>query len=118
MAALDAQNKREGNRLLALLPEAEYRRLEPHLEKIVVALREVLYEANKPIEYVFFPLNGVMSIVATMEDGRVAEVGTIGNEGMVGIPVFLGAEQTPSLAFSQVAGEALRLKVAVFREEV
>lgn len=118
MTAWEAESKRKGNELLALLPEAEYERLAPHLEKIVIALREVLYEANKPIKYVFFPLNGVMSIVAVMEDGRLAEVATIGKEGMVGMPVFLGAEQTPSLAFSQVAGEALRLNVSEFRKQV
>ncbi len=107
-----------GNRLLALLPEAEYKRLEPHLEKVALPLREVLYEADKPIEHVFFPLTGVTSIVAEMEDGRIAEVGTIGNEGMAGLPVFLGAEKTPTLAFQQVPGEALRMRVDVFRKEI
>ncbi len=109
---------RSGNRLLALLPEAEYQRLEPHLQKVVLSLRDVLYEADKPIEYVYFPLTGVTSIIAAMEDGRIAEVGTIGNEGMAGLPVFLGAEKTPTMAFEQVPGESLRMRVDVFRKEV
>ncbi len=105
------------NRLLTVLPRADYDRLRPHLEKVSLPLKDVLYEANGPISHVFFPLNGVVSLVL-MDGGFSLEVGTIGNEGMVGTPVFLGAESSPSRAISQVPGEALRLETEVFQEEM
>ena len=80
------------NRLLAALPKDDYDRLLPHLEKVSLPLRDILYEANGPIEHVYFPLSGVVSLVI-MDSGSTLEVGIIGNEGLVGTPVFLGAEQ-------------------------
>jgi CRP-like cAMP-binding protein len=106
------------NRLLAALPRGHYRRLLPHLERVPLPLREILYDANGPISHVFFPLNGVVSLVILMEGGVILEVGTIGNEGMVGTPVFLGSESSPTRAMSQVAGEALRMEVKVFQKEM
>jgi len=106
------------NRLLATLPRDDYNRLLPHLEKVSLPLREILYEANGPIPHVFFPLNGVVSLVITMEGGFTLEVGTIGNEGMVGTPVFLGSESSPTKAISQVAGDALRMDTKVFHKEM
>ena len=105
------------NRLLTALPRAEYRRLRPHLEKVSLPLKDILYEANGPIQHIFFPLNGVVSLVI-MEGGFTLELGTIGNEGMVGTPVFLGAESSPTRAISQVPGEALRMETKVFQEEM
>ncbi|HVC97452.1 MAG TPA: Crp/Fnr family transcriptional regulator [Pirellulales bacterium] len=106
------------NRLLASLPRNEYRRLHPHLERVSLPLRDILYEANGPIPHVFFPLNGVVSLVIVMEGGFSLEVGTIGNEGMVGTPVFLGSDSSPTRAISQVPGEALRMETKVFEEEM
>ena len=105
------------NRLLTVLPRDEYRRLRPHLEKVSLPLKDILYEANGPIPHVFFPLNGVVSLVI-MEGRFTLELGTIGNEGMVGTPVFLGAESSPTRAISQVPGEALRMETGVFQEEM
>ncbi len=105
------------NRLLTALPKDEYRRLRPHLEKVPLPLKDILYEANGPISHVFFPLNGVVSLVI-IEGGFTLELGTIGNEGMVGTPVFLGAESSPTRAISQVPGEALRMETKVFQEEM
>src|SRR3984893_5011715 len=104
------------NRLLAALPRDEYGGLLPHLEKVALPLKEILYEANGPIARVFFPLNGVISLVIIMEGGFPLEVGTIGNEGMVGTPVFLGSDSSPTRAISQVPGEALRMEAKVFQE--
>jgi CRP-like cAMP-binding protein len=118
MTSPDPFDYRRQNRLLALLPEAEYQRLNAHLTLVVLNLKQTLYAPYQPIEYVYFPLNGVTSIVATMENGQIAEVGTVGNEGMVGLPVFLGARSAPVQAFLQVPGEALRLGTAEFQEEV
>src|SRR4029077_9013003 len=106
------------NRLLAGLPRGEYDRLHAHLEKVSLPLKEILYEANGPIAHVFFPLNGVVSLVIIMEGGFTLEVGTIGNEGMVGTPVFLGSQSSPTRAISQVPGEALKMETKVFQEEM
>jgi CRP-like cAMP-binding protein len=106
------------NRLLALLTRAERDRLHSRLEKVSLGLREVLYEAEKPISHVFFPLNGVMSLVITLSDGASVEVATVGNEGMVGTPILLGADVSPTKAFAQVPGEALRMRVEYFKEEM
>ena len=106
------------NRLLADLPRDEYDRLRPHLEKVSLPLRDILYEANGPIPHVFFPLHGVVSLVIVMDGGFSLEVGIIGNEGMVGTPVFLGSGSSPTRAISQVPGEALRMETKVFQEEM
>ena len=106
------------NRLLAALPRHEYRRLHRHLEKVSLPLKDILYEANGPIPHVFFPLNGVVSLVIIVEGNVTLEVGTIGNEGMVGTPVFLGADSSPTRAISQVPGEALRMETKVFQEKM
>ena len=105
------------NRLLTALSKDDRDRLLPHLEKVSLTLRDILYEANGPIEHVYFPLAGVVSLV--IMDGRFTlEVGVIGNEGLVGTPVFLGAERSPTRAIVQIPGEALRLEVKVFQKEM
>jgi CRP-like cAMP-binding protein len=106
------------NRLLTALPRAEYDRLRPHLQNVSLPLKEILYDASTPISHVFFPLRGVVSLVLVMDGGFSLEVGIIGNEGMVGTPVFLGSQSSPTRAISQVPGEALRLETNVFQEEI
>ncbi|KAB8335041.1 Crp/Fnr family transcriptional regulator [Scytonema tolypothrichoides VB-61278] len=106
---------RNENRLLAILPAEEYERLLPHMENIFLPLKQILYEMNEPIEYVYFPKNGVVSLVTIMEDGATAEIATVGNEGMIGVPVFLGADQIPGQAFSQIPGESMRMKAEEFK---
>ncbi|MGA9088271.1 MAG: cyclic nucleotide-binding domain-containing protein, partial [Bradyrhizobium sp.] len=81
---------RRTNRLLSLLPDDTYERLRPHLSPVVFDYKKSLYEASRPIEDVYFPVDGVASLVITTSDGRGAEVGTIGNEGLVGLPICLG----------------------------
>src|SRR5271165_358105 len=105
------------NRLLVALPRDEYDRLLPHLEKVSLPLREILYEANGPIAYVFFPLYGVVSLVI-LDGGFTLEVGIIGNEGLVGTPVFLGSDRSPTRAIAQIPGEALRMEATVFQQEM
>jgi CRP-like cAMP-binding protein len=105
------------NRLLVALPKDEYNRLLPQLERVSLPLRDILYEANGPIAHVYFPLSGVVSLVI-MDGGFTLEVGIIGNEGMVGTPIFLGADQSPTKAIVQIPGEALRLEVKVFQKEM
>src|SRR5688572_1795419 len=106
------------NRLLAALPPREYRRLLPKLESVSVSLKQGIYESLQKIDYVYFPLSGIVSIVAFMNDGTGIEVATVGNEGMVGLPVFWGANRTPLVAVQQIPGESMRMESKVFTEEV
>ena len=116
MASLEKHSSK--NRLLAALAPAEYRRLLPKLETVFLSLKQCIYESRRTIDYVYFPLNGVASIVAFLNDGTGIEVATVGNEGMVGLPVFLGADKTPLVAFQQIPGESMRMKSEVFTKEV
>jgi CRP-like cAMP-binding protein len=116
MAHSDAASDGRGNRLLAALPDNERQRLAAHLELVELTLRQPLYEPGKPIEHVFFPIDAVLSVLAVMDDGQAVEVATVGNEGMVGIPVFLGVSTSPGLAFCQLAGKSWRMPAGAFRE--
>lgn len=106
------------NRLLGLLPRRDYARLQPHLQRVQLAYRRSLYRANKPIEFVYFIEAGVGSLVNTMANGDSAEVGTIGNEGVVGLPLLLGDDRAPTSVYVQVPGAGLRMKAALFKKEL
>jgi CRP-like cAMP-binding protein len=102
------------NHLLAALPIKERKHLLPNLERVPLLLGDVIYEADAPIRYVYFPTSGVISLLCTVDDGASIEVGTVGMEGMAGLSVFLGVEASPNRALVQVAGEAMRMKSEVF----
>lgn len=105
------------NRLLASPSEQELATLAPEFELVSFGLKDYVYREDEPIEYVVFPTSGVLSLISQMADGRGVEVATIGNEGMVGLPVFLQASTTSAhRAFSQVPGESLRMPAARFSE--
>ena len=106
------------NRLLSLLSDADYERLRPHLSPVVFDYRKSLYEAARPIEHVYFPIDGVASLVLMMTDGSSTEVGTIGSEGIVGLPVCLGDHEAPSSVYVQVPGTALKMDARTFRCEL
>jgi CRP-like cAMP-binding protein len=106
------------NRLLGLLTEADHERLRPHLHAVPLEYRKSLYEADKSIEFVWFIETGVGSLVNTMTNGDAAEVGTIGNEGMVGLPVLFGDRQAPTSVYVQVPGAGLKMSAAVFEREL
>lgn len=107
------------NRLLATLPRQEYERLLPHMERVCLDFKQILYAPGQPISYVYFPNHGVVvSMLIVMSGSIAAEVGLVGNEGMAGLPVFLGADTTPSQAKVQVPGESLRMKADVFKAKV
>jgi CRP-like cAMP-binding protein len=103
------------NRLLAALPTEVYDQFVPSLELVSLTLKQLLYQPNRAIPYVYFPLTAVASLVTLMQDGQKVEVSTVGNEGMVGLPVFLGAETISAEAFTQIAGQAMRMSAVVFR---
>ncbi|SIR06097.1 cAMP-binding domain of CRP or a regulatory subunit of cAMP-dependent protein kinases [Aromatoleum tolulyticum] len=105
------------NRLLAALPADEYARLAPQLELIPLALGDVLYESGIPMHHVYFPTDSIVSLLYVMEDGASAEIAMVGNEGVVGISLFMGGETTPSRAVVQCAGHAYRLTSQVLKDE-
>jgi CRP-like cAMP-binding protein len=106
------------NRLLGLLPRRDYERLRPHLRPIPLKYRQSLYRANKPIGFVYFIETGVGSLVNTMANGQASEVGTIGNEGVVGLPLVLGDDRTPTSVYIQVPGAGLRMTATLFSKEL
>jgi CRP-like cAMP-binding protein len=112
------ERDRRTNRLLTLLSDDDYERLRPHLAPVAFDYRKSLYEASRPIGHVYFPIDGVASLVITTSDGASAEVGTIGSEGMVGLPVCLGDSDAPSSVYVQVPGTALEIDARIFRGEL
>ncbi len=116
LRALVASNPAE-NLLLRSLPPAERERLLPHLQPVAFSLGQVLYEPGERIEYCYFPTNSVVSLLYTMQDGSTAEMGLVGNEGVLGVALFLGGESTCSRALVPVAGNAFRLPAKMLREE-
>jgi CRP-like cAMP-binding protein len=104
------------NLILAAVSRPEYRRLLPFLESVSLPLGESLYKSGDLIEYVYFPDNGLVSLVTHMHDGTAIEVGLIGKDGMVGIPVLLGDDIAFEQAIVQIAGSATRMKASVLKE--
>jgi CRP-like cAMP-binding protein len=102
------------NRLLGALPPATLAALLPHLELVHFEQGTMLFDTAAPIRFVFFPETAVVSLVSTFEDGGTVEIGTAGREGMVGLPVFLGARTSPVSGFTQIPGTAARLDTATF----
>lgn len=105
------------NRLLAALPRKDYQNLAPFLEPVDLAFGDILYEAGSGIRHVYFPNDCLVSLLTSVDAERAAEVGLVGSEGMVGIPVALGINVSPFLAVVQGGGTALRMKTADFRRE-
>jgi CRP-like cAMP-binding protein len=106
-----------GNRLLAALPPEPYERLAPHLEQVSFSLGEVVYESGGHMRHVYFPTTSHISLLYTMIDGSTAEMGLVGNEGVVGISLFMGGETTPNRAMVQGGGGAFRMKAKAMLEE-
>ncbi len=105
------------NRILAALPKSHLARLVPSLERVTLQPKDVLFDPDQPIEYVYFPEDCLASIVGVMADGSAVETATVGREGMVGLPVFLGDGRTSLQAFCQIGGDALRMKARRLRQE-
>ena len=106
-----------GNRLLARLSPEEYERLLPHLEPVSFALGEVIYESGGRQSHIYFPTNAIISLLYLMENGSSAEMGVAGKEGLVGVALFMGGNTVPNRAVVQSAGDALRMKTKVLKDE-
>lgn len=115
-APLTHPNPRQ-NHLLAALPEADYERIAPGLEPVSLPLGEVLYESGARMRHVYFPTTAIVSLLYVMENGSSAEIAVVGNDGLVGISLFMGGETTPSRAVVQSRGECYRLKAALLKDE-
>jgi CRP-like cAMP-binding protein len=103
------------NRLLASLPAAELEQLRPHFERVSLHHGEHAIVPDEPIRHLYFPVDCLLSLVTQMEDGSSAESGSIGREGMSGVPVLLDARQTPMPTFTQIPGDAIRVRSEVIK---
>ena len=105
------------NHLLAALPADEFERLAPHLELVAMPLGEVLYESGGQLHYVYFPTTSIVSLLYVLQDGASAEIAVVGNEGVLGISLFMGGETTPSRAVVQSEGHGYRLAGQLLKDE-
>jgi CRP-like cAMP-binding protein len=105
------------NQLLAALPEAEWQRWLPQLEPVDMPLGQVLCESGSKMAYVYFPTTCIVSLLYVLEDGASAEIAVVGQEGIVGVSLFMGGESTPSRALVQSAGHGFRLKAHLMLQE-
>jgi CRP-like cAMP-binding protein len=115
-SATSRHNPRQ-NHLLDALPLIDYERIAARLELVSLKLGDVLYEPDIPLRYVYFPTTAILSLLYVMEDGASAEIAIVGNEGILGIALFMGGETTPSRAVVQSAGHGYRLKAQFLKEE-
>jgi CRP-like cAMP-binding protein len=112
----DPQTPRQ-NHLLAALPAADFERLSQHLEGVPMPLGHVLYESGNELRHVYFPTTAIISLLYVMEDGASAEIAVVGNEGIIGVALFMGGETMPNRAVVQSAGHAYRLPGQVLKQE-
>jgi CRP-like cAMP-binding protein len=105
------------NHLLAALPPSEFERIAPDLELVTLKLGEVLYESGGQLNHVYFPTDSIVSLLYVMEDGASAEIAVVGNEGILGISLFMGGETTPSRAVVQSGGLGYRLRAQQLKQE-
>jgi len=114
---IPAQQTPLQNHLLAALPQETFERLAPHLESEALPLGEVLYESGGQLHHAYFPTTAIVSLHYVMENGASAEIAGVGNDGVVGIPLFMGGNTTPSRATVCSSGHAYRLKARLMMEE-
>jgi CRP-like cAMP-binding protein len=106
------------NRILSSLSRDLQLRLLPRMEKISLPVKQILYGMEEPISHAYFPLSGVISLVMTLKGGETVEVATVGNEGLAGTPLVLGAERGPLKAVCQVSGQVLKMRADLFRRSL
>lgn len=111
------KSPRSANRLLAALPKKEYEALKPHLEEVPLVFNKILYQPNEMISDVYFPNSGIISLLAAANGHSTLEVGLVGQEGMLGLSVFMGVSTSQNQAVVQGAGSAMKIKASAFRKE-
>lgn len=117
MASKNYTNSLIQNQLLAALSADELARLKPHLELVSLSLGEIIYESGEQLEYVYFPITAIISLLYIMENGSIAEIGFSGNDGLVGIPLIIGGNTALNRAVVTIAGKGLRLRAKALKEE-
>lgn len=117
MSLASRPNSPVENRLLAALPPEDYERLLPQLQQVSFSLGEVVYEFGGHLDYVYFPTDSIISLLYTMENGTSAEMGLTGNDGVVGIALFMGGGTMPNRAVVQSGGTAIRMKAKLLQDE-
>ena len=105
------------NQLLAALPDADWQRWQPQLDSVELTLGQVLYESGSTLSHVYFPTTAIVSLLYVLENGASAEIAVVGNEGLIGISLFMGGETTPSRAVVQSAGHGFRLNAQAIKDE-
>jgi CRP-like cAMP-binding protein len=114
---LNISTEARKNLLLAALPPMEWQRWEAQLESTALPLGQVLYESGGMLSHVYFPTDAIVSLLYVMENGASAEIAVVGNEGLVGVSLFMGGESTPSRAVVQSAGTGFRLRAQLVKDE-
>jgi CRP-like cAMP-binding protein len=114
---MSATHNPRQNHLLAALPASDFDRLQSGLKLVPLPLGEVLYESGSQLRHVYFPTNAIVSLLYLMADGASAEIAVVGNEGIIGVSLFMGGETTPSRAVVQSAGHAYQLTGNLLKEE-
>src|SRR5687768_17083137 len=117
MGVVDHKDDARVNHLIAALPEDEFLRLKPNLEPVALSLGEVIYESGEQLDYIYFPTSAIISLLYIMENGSTAEIGMAGNDGLVGIALYMGGSTTPSRAVVQSAGNAFRMPSRALNDE-
>lgn len=118
MNKIESFSARRTNQLLRLLPREDFEELSPLLCACPLQKRKIIYKVHSFLDFVYFPISGVVSAMTIMEDGCAIEVATIGNEGMTGLSAFIGGESSPYEVMVQIPGDALRMRVDAFKEAV
>lgn len=117
MTTIATKEEARQNHLLAGVSDEELARLLPHLQLVSLPLGQVLYESGEKMDYVYFPTTAIISLLYIMENGSTAEIGVIGNDGLVGIAIFMGGDTTPNRAVVQSAGKTLKMKADMMKNE-
>lgn len=110
-------NSEPANQLLAALPTSEYQRLAPHLQSVSLIPGQILYQSQEKINEVYFPEQGLISLVTTLENGATIEIARVGKEGLIGISVILGSDLSINSAIVLIAGRAMKIKAEILQQE-
>jgi CRP-like cAMP-binding protein len=117
MTATTTERGAQANHLLAGTTDEEMARLLPHLQLISLPLGKVIHESDEKLDYIYFPTTAIISLLYIMENGATAEIGVVGNDGLIGIAIFIGGDTTPNRAVVQSAGKAFKMKSQVMKDE-
>src|SRR6476469_3374211 len=117
MTTADTSDAALKNKLLGALPKPEFDRVSAKLEVVSLTLGEVLYESGDKLDYVYFPTTRIISLLYIWKKAATAEIGVVGNDGVLGIALFMGGDTTPNRAVVQSAGEAIKMSASDLKAE-